>query len=227
MRRVAGSLLLALGAVACEEKTTPTAAPKERSQAVVAATPAAAAPATTQAVAQVSAQAPAAPKPHGILCGDQLGKPGKDGPKSSVSRAGEGGLSDKLPVGPGHWTWVNLWAAWCVPCREEIPRLKGWEVKTAGERTPLKVAFISLDDDGRQLETFLGAQPKGGLRSTYWLKDGPERISWLKDVGMKEEPELPAHFLIDPAGKLRCKQQGAIDDSDFAEVQKIIRGERG
>jgi hypothetical protein len=33
--------------------------------------------------------------------------------------------------------------------------------------------------------------------------------------------------LVDPAGKVRCKQRGAIDDSDFGEVLKILRGERG
>jgi thiol-disulfide isomerase/thioredoxin len=161
-----------------------------------------------------------------VLCAQQLG-PGKDAPKGALSHAGKTALSDKLPAGEGHWTWVNLWAAWCVPCKEEIPRLKAWEAQTAGERVPLKVAFVSMDDDGRQLETFLGAQPPTGLQSTYWLKDGPERGAWLKEAGFSTEPELPAHLLIDPAGKVRCRQQGAIEDGDFPEVLKILRGERG
>jgi thiol-disulfide isomerase/thioredoxin len=214
-----------LAFVACEDKkVTPPFAPQARSQAVQATGPAATA-ATGSAV--VPAAAPA-DKPHPVLCAHQLGKPAKDSPKAPISRAGQQSLlPEKLPVGPGHWTWVNLWAAWCVPCREEIPRLRSWEGKTAGERVPLRLAFISIDDDGRQLETFLGAQSPGGLNATYWLHDGPERLAWLKEAGFDGEPELPAHVLIDPAGKVRCKQQGAIDDSDFVEVLRILRGERG
>jgi hypothetical protein len=108
-----------------------------------------------------------------------------------------------------------------------MPRLKSWQEKLAGERTPLRVAFISIDDDGRQLETFLGAQPETGIRTTYWLRDGKERAQWLKEVGFDGDPELPAHVLIDPNGKMRCKQQGAIEDADYEDVVKIVRGLRG
>jgi thiol-disulfide isomerase/thioredoxin len=170
----------------------------------------------------------AVPAPHAVLCAHQLGKASKDVPKSAVSRAGnQSALPDKLTTGGGSWTWINLWAAWCVPCKEEMPRLKSWEAKTAGERSPLRVLFVSLDDDARQLETFLGAQPPTGIHSTYWLQDGNERKAWLKEAGFDDGPELPGHLLVDPSGKVRCKQQGAVDDTDFGEVQKILRGERG
>jgi thiol-disulfide isomerase/thioredoxin len=163
-----------------------------------------------------------------VLCAQQLGKPAKDVPKVAISQAGQkGALPEKLPVGPGHWTWINLWAAWCVPCREEMPRLLAWEQKAAGERVGLKVAFVSIDDDARQLETFLGAQPPTGVQKTYWLRDGQERLAWLKEAGMDGEPELPAHLLVDPNGKVRCKQKGAIEEADYVEVLKILRGERG
>jgi thiol-disulfide isomerase/thioredoxin len=209
---------------ACEEKKEPTLAPKSRLEAVQATGPATAAAAP--AAAPTPPPAPERQRP--VLCAQQLGRPAKDVPKANVSRAGQlSSLPDKLPAGPGHWTWVNLWAAWCGPCKEEIPRLVSWEAKTAGERVPLKVAFISIDDDARQLEKFLGAQPADGLHATYWLKDGQERLAWLKEAGMDGEPELPAHLLVDPNGKVRCKQQGAIEDADFIEVLKILRGERG
>ena len=220
---------LCLAPLGCEEKAKPTSAPKARSQGVEAVGTAAAAAPVATAAAPAPAAVPAAEK--NVLCAHQLGQPAKDAPKAPLSHAGKAALSDKLPLsngaGEGHWTWVNLWAAWCVPCKEEIPRLKSWEQRTASERTTLKVAFVSMDDDARQLEKFLGAQPESGLTSTYWLKDGPERAAWLKEAGYASEPELPAHLLIDPEGKVRCRQQGAIEDSDFPEVLKILRGERG
>jgi thiol-disulfide isomerase/thioredoxin len=221
-----GLTAASLLAVACEDKkVTPPSAPQSRLEAVQATGPAT--PATT--TAPVVPASAAVEKEHPVLCARQLGKPAKDAPKAPVARAGQTALlGEKLPVGPGHWTWINLWAAWCVPCREEIPRLKSWEAKTAGERVPLRVAFISIDDDGRQLETFLGSQPVTGMNATYWLHDGPERVAWLKEAGFDgSDPELPAHLLVDTAGKVRCRQQGAIDDSDYPEVLKILRGERG
>lgn len=218
--------LCPLALAACDEKKEPTLAPKSRLEAVAATGPAVAAAAAPGAPAATPAEAPQKARP--VLCAQQLGKPAKEAPKASVSRAGQvSSLPEKLPVGAGHWTWINLWAAWCGPCKEEIPRLKSWEGKTAGERVPLKLAFMSIDDDARQLEKFLGAQPPDGLHATYWLKDGQERLAWLKEAGMDGEPELPAHLLVDPSGKVRCKQQGAIEDADFGEVLKILRGERG
>jgi thiol-disulfide isomerase/thioredoxin len=217
---------LAFGAGCDDKKVAPQIAPQARSQGVQATGPAPVASPSSAAVAPASAPLE---KERPVLCAHQLGKPAKDVPKAPVARAGQSALlGEKLPAGPGHWTWINLWAAWCVPCREEIPRLKSWEAKTAGERVPLKVAFISIDDDGRQLETFLAAQPATGLNATYWLRDGAERVAWLKEAGLEGgDPELPEHLLVDPTGKVRCKQRGAIEDADFAEVLKILRGERG
>jgi thiol-disulfide isomerase/thioredoxin len=214
---------LGLSLAGCDEAAKPTSAPQARSQGVEAVGAAATAPA-------VPVAAPASvttPEKHLPLCTNQLEQPGKDAPKAPLSHAGKGAAGDALPLGQDHWTWVNLWAAWCVPCKEEIPRLKSWEQRSASERTTLKVAFVSMDDDARQLETFLGAQPESGLTSSYWLKDGPGRAAWLKEAGFAGDPELPSHLLIDPAGKVRCRQQGAIEDADFTEVLKILRGERG
>jgi thiol-disulfide isomerase/thioredoxin len=229
MRTLSGVLFaatstLALGA--CEDDPSPAmvTAPNARSQGVQAA----ATTATTTATATATAASTPAPvKERPVLCAQQLGKPAKDVPEAPLGRAGNKGLlPEKLPVGPG-WTWINLWAAWCVPCKQEMPILRAWEKQLSGERTPLRVAFVSLDDDPRQLDTFLGAEPPSGMKATYWLEDGPRRAAWLKEAGFDGEPELPAHLLVDPSGKVRCRVQGAIEGADYVELVKILRGERG
>jgi hypothetical protein len=85
----------------------------------------------------------------------------------------------------------------------------------------MNLVFVSLDDDERQLETFLQAEPQSGLRSTYWLREGRERDGWLSQVGVAKDPQLPAHVLVDRHGKVRCVIGGAIEDEDFAEVRAI------
>ena len=54
----------------------------------------------------------------------------------------------------GGFTWVNFWAAWCVPCREEIPRLMGWQKKLTGTGKSFRLHFVSVDDDEVDGSTF-------------------------------------------------------------------------
>ena len=117
---------------------------------------------------------------------------------------------------------MNLWAAWCGPCKEEIPRLKAWEQKLAAQGTPINLAFVSLDDDDRQAKKFLDAQPASGLKSSYWLEEGKSRSSWMSDLKLKTDPQLPIQVLFDPQGQMRCVIEGAVDDGDFTRVQEIV-----
>lgn len=216
-----GLPLVALGAllaVACtEDKKREPSATGQRSQAVAAT----AEPAKSAA----PSAAPALPKklPR-KLCAGELGKPGRKLPEKAISRAkaaGEKDLPAKLAGSAGAWTWVNFWAAWCVPCKEEMPRLLGFE-KKLGQK--LRLVFVTLDDDPRQLDEFLAAQPTGGVRASYWLKEGKERQEWLEAAEIEEDPELPTHLLLDPEGKVRCRVKGAVEDSDFASLAEIVGG---
>ena len=156
-----------------------------------------------------------------------MGRVGRAMPTSDISRASSPGVAQPpkaLPVGGGKWTWVNFWAAWCVPCKEEIPRLVSWAKKLNQSGIPFRLVFITLDDDARQLEQFLRGESAGGLQSTYWLREGEEREKWLKGVGWDSDPKLPAHLLVDPQGKLRCVIDGAVEDDDYGQVVGLLRG---
>jgi thiol-disulfide isomerase/thioredoxin len=224
---VAGAALVALGVpllFSCDkEDKQPVAAPKARSQAVLgtaAATPEPAPP------PRPSATLPAAVQRR-KLCDGQMQAPGKPLPRSEIARAAAPSVaspSERIAAGDGSWTWVNFWAAWCVPCKEEIPRLKGWERRLTAQGTRFRLVFVSLDDDTRQLEEFLGGQPAEGLQSTYWLKEGDMRKNWLGALEIESDPELPAHLLVDPRGKVRCVVNGAVEDSDYPQVVALLGG---
>lgn len=85
----------------------------------------------------------------------------------------------------------------------------------------LDVTFVSLDDDARQLDKFLGEQPEAGVRSALWLEP-KSRSAWLGAMDMKESPSLPAHVLVDANGKLRCVFEGAITEADFPAIKAIV-----
>ena len=169
---------------------------------------------------------PAPPKPRPPLCEGQLDskpRPFKPAlPPRQLAREGDKGAElpdDPLKAARGHWLWLNLWAAWCVPCREELPLLLEWQQKL-GEH--VSFAFFSIDDDERQLSAFLDKQPATGLTRTQWLPDGAVRKAWLEALGLETEPELPFQALIDPEGQLRCTVGGAVEAKDLPVLEQIV-----
>ncbi len=205
------------------EKDAPMAT-NERSQVVVQKGPVSA-PTSAPATVAVASSQPVAPKKPRSLCSHKLDETGHAFPKKHLSRAAAKaapGLPETLTVGSGKWTWVNFWAAWCAPCKEEIPRLLGFEQKLAAAGAPFRLSFVSLDDDERQLSDFLDGQPTAGLHQSYWLKEGSEREDWLKAAGETPDAPLPFHLLVDPKGKIRCAIQGAVEDGDYAEISGIV-----
>ncbi len=212
--RLPALTLIALAA--CE----PTSAPAEagtRSEAV-AAKAAPSSPAAPASSAPVASHAP--PSSPRRLCEKELALPGRRLPRASftpVAAPGATSPSTTLAARSGRWLWINFFAAWCGPCKEEMPRLRAFQEKLASS---LEVAFVSLDDDERQLRQLLAA---GTVRSALWLEPGKTRTSWLTALDLKESPDLPAHVLVDPTGKVRCVLGGAIEDADFPAVAAIVK----
>lgn len=206
----------ALSAFACEESKNEPA--QSRVQAVLAP--------QGERPTEVNTPTPAAAKPKAPktpLCNGQLSAAQNFSPKHPPEqRAAAGAASlarDPLRGSPGRWTWVNFWAAWCAPCKQELPLLLQWKAAFAKD---LEFAFVSIDDDERQLSQYLEQQPESGLRSSYWLPDGALRAEWLAELGLSSEPELPMQLLIDPAGKLRCRVQGAVESDDASTLRQLI-----
>ena len=214
-------VVLALGACDSPGDKKPVSAPQERSQ-IVEAKAGDAAPAPAAPVVQALTSSP--PKPPRVLCAGQMSGPGRTLAKKPVSQSvasGEAALPEGLALGGG-FSWVNFWAAWCAPCKEEIPRLLRFQQELVKASPSFKLDFVSLDDDERQLGGFLAAQPPSGLRRSYWLKEGKEREEWLKAAGLENDPDLPFHLLFDAKGKLRCVVKGALEDSDLATLKTLV-----
>jgi len=218
----AASIAVALALSACDAPSSG-GAPTSRSEQVMAS---GGAPTTAPApTAQAHAPASAAPRARKLLCDGDGNARGRTLPKMTLAHVEASGalpLEGAMPPARGRWTWINFWAAWCGPCKEEMPRLAAWQSQLTKQGALVRFAFVSLDDDSRQLHDFLEKQPQDGVRSSLWLPEGPNRTGLLAGLKMKSSPELPEQALIDPTGRVRCFVEGAVDDSDFAEIAEIV-----
>lgn len=116
----------------------------------------------------------------------------------------------------GEVTLVNVWASWCVPCREEHPMLM-----ELASREDLRVVGINYKDDPENARRFLvtlgipfsaiGADPNGRAA-----------VDW----GVYGVPES---FLVDGRGTIRMKWIGpltreALTKQIIPKIEEIRRG---
>lgn len=176
--------------------------------------------AATPTVTAKPSSAPTAPRQ--LCAAGALQRPAPKTNPNAVAAPGVAPPSTPIAFGSGKWIWVNLWAAWCGPCKAEIPMLLSWQAKLRQKGVLLDLAFVSIDDDQRQLLRFLETQPAAGLRASYWLPEGSTRGSFLGAVGVKETPELPVQALFAPSGQLSCLIQGAVEERDYPALAAYV-----
>jgi thiol-disulfide isomerase/thioredoxin len=210
----------AIPLAACDDakKDVPPPPPMTGRANAVTAKPAATGPAPAP-TATGAASAPAGPARQ--LCAGQKPRSAPKGTPKTAAAPDATPPPAAMPIGVGKWTWINLWAAWCGPCKEEMPRLVAWQKKLVDAGVLLDLEFVSLDDDERQMRRFLEAQPQSGVRATWWLPES-ERAGWLGSVGLKESAQLPVQILVAPSGQVACVIEGAVEDRDYPAIAAFM-----
>jgi peroxiredoxin len=141
-------------------------------------------------------------------------KPAKDAPDFQVRTPD--GSTLRLSDFKGKVVFLNFWATWCEPCREEMPSME--RLHQAYKDRGLVVLAISLDLQGASVVkpfvkrfalTFpIGLDPKMAVRETYGV--------WA----------VPSTFLIDRKGKRVLFANGAREwDSKAAHavLESLLR----
>ena len=130
-------------------------------------------------------------------------------PLPGLSHAGEPvpGLSDADLK--GRVTVVNVWASWCVPCRQEHPAL----VELA-KNPAVRVVGINYKDNPENARRFLGSL--GNPFAAIGIDpNGRAAIDW----GVYGVPET---FVIGPDGTIRHKQIGPLTAEEFGQFKQAL-----
>jgi len=104
---------------------------------------------------------------------------------------------------------VNFWAAWCVPCRQEIPEFISLQEKYPGK---VQIIGISLDDNESELRKFYKTQ-----RINYPIVQGNLKIADAYGGILG----LPTTYIIDAQGRIRGHQVGS---TNFSKLDQQIKG---
>ena len=138
---------------------------------------------------------------------------GTSGPKFTLPKLVGGTLAESAPT----WRWINVWATWCKPCVEEIPRLAKWREEAGGK---YELAFISADEDEADLVEFRKAQPN--TPASPRLAEPAKQADWYVSLGLDGGATLPIHIFVAPSGHVRCARTGGVRDTDRAAVDKVL-----
>ena len=111
-------------------------------------------------------------------------------------------------IRPGHYTLVEIWASWCMPCRGEIPFVR--RAYDRYHRKGFDVLYVSIDSDAGNWKQALGE----------------EKMPWpqLLDTGRTsfttyETSAVPTSILVDGEGRIcRLNARGGWLDGVLEEI---------
>jgi thiol-disulfide isomerase/thioredoxin len=140
---------------------------------------------------------------------------------TAVSFNGPDGKPLTLDHFAGKTVLLNLWATWCVPCREEMPALNALEKEMGSDRFQVVPVNIDTGDDEKP-KTFL---TEIGVDALQLYRDNTISVfNNLKKEGLAMG--LPVTLLIDDKGCLISAMNGpAAWDSEDAKA--LIKGAIG
>jgi thiol-disulfide isomerase/thioredoxin len=142
-------------------------------------------------------------------------------PLPDLAFAGPDGAPKSLADYKGRTVLVNLWATWCVPCRQEMPALDKLQATLGGP----DFEVVAINIDTRNLD-----KPKS------WLKEaGIEKLAYYADPEAKVFQDLrrvgkavgmPTTLLVDREG---CELALINGPADWAseDALKLVRAALG
>jgi thiol-disulfide isomerase/thioredoxin len=127
---------------------------------------------------------------------------------------------DGMPVSlrdlSGKVVYIDVWATWCKPCREEIPHAKRLQKKFAGNSN-IVFLNVSVDADLRAwIKMIEGDKEWEGIHINQTQE---QRQALWKSYKMYE---VPTYIIIDRAGKIVSVQAKKPSDPELQDELKAL-----
>jgi len=134
-----------------------------------------------------------------------------------VEKINQSSLEKIIKNRDGKVLFLNVWATWCAPCKEEFPDL----VKLADKYKKSKVDFIGLsvdfpDEVDSKIIPFL---KKNKANFKIYVNDFDDVEDLINFINKKWNGAIPATFIFDKTGK---QQKYILGMRDFDEFNKEL-----
>ena len=106
------------------------------------------------------------------------------------------GGTTKLEELKGKYVYIDVWATWCGPCRQEIPFLQKIEEKYHGKKIEFVSISVDVAKDHDKWKKFVGDKSLGG---TQLFADADWKSAFIQSYGINS---IPRFILIDPQGNV-------------------------
>jgi thiol-disulfide isomerase/thioredoxin len=153
--------------------------------------------ATATVANECSMAKPVADKLKPLAKGELAAVGVSDAPKRppEITFAGPDGQARNLEGFRGKTILVNLWATWCVPCREEMPALDKIQAELGGP----DFEVVAINVDTRNPEKPKAWLQENGIRNlTYYADPGGKLLQTLQKSG--HVVGLPTTFVVEASG---------------------------
>jgi thiol-disulfide isomerase/thioredoxin len=119
---------------------------------------------------------------------------------------------------------VNVWATWCVPCREEFPALLQLARSLPQERLDLVLVSADFPDQAEAARRFLASQ---GVAFPSYLKEGGDE-EFIDALAKRWSGALPATFVFNRQRDLVRFWEGGASFEEFrAAVEAAAQSSEG
>lgn len=125
------------------------------------------------------------------------------------------------PAGTGKSRWINVWATWCKPCIEELPRLRKWQ-QELGAKADFELVFLSADADPTAVKEFAAAHPE--VEGSLELAEASDLQPWAAGIGVAGQAVLPIHVFVDGKDRVRCVRTAGVGEDDRGAVEQLLMG---
>jgi thiol-disulfide isomerase/thioredoxin len=137
-------------------------------------------------------------------------------PAPPIELAALDGSRFSLASARGQVVFVNFWATWCPPCREEMPSmLRLGQALAARYPGRFKMVAISVDEDLAAVREYFGAPPFSGIPPGLTIPHDPDqavtRAYYCTARGSCPDLKFPETYIIDKAGRLVAYVVGPRD----------------
>jgi thiol-disulfide isomerase/thioredoxin len=123
------------------------------------------------------------------------------------------------PDAKGRSRWINVWATWCKPCIEELPRLSKWRDEL-GRKADFELVFLSADGDPAAVKEFAKAHPE--VAGSLELQAAEALQPWATGIGVPGQAVLPIHVFVDGKDRVRCVRTAGVGEDDRATVEQLL-----